>query len=202
LRRWSLTLIRFTEERGGTMIDSIDREVKINLSGLLIRQVEKADLPALEWGNAYLKYRRMFASLYRNAQTGKTLMWIIETPQHEIIGQAFVMLKSSERNAADGTSRAYIFALRVKTAWRNMGIGTHLMHFVEDDLCNRGYKYVTLNVAKDNPDALRLYERLGYQITGSRPGIWSYKDHEGKVQYVEEPAWRMRKRLGLGKGEW
>lgn len=177
------------------MIDSIDRGVKIQLSDLLVRQIEKVDLPALEWGNAYLKYRRMFASLYRNVQAGKTLMWIIETPQREMIGQAFVMLKSSEQNAADGTSRAYIFALRVKSAWRNMGIGTYLMRFVEDDLYQRGFKYVTLNVAKDNPDALRLYRRLGYKITGSRPGIWSYKDHEGKVQYVEEPAWRMTKSL-------
>lgn len=177
------------------MMDSIDRGTKINLSDLLIRLIDESDLPALEWDGAYLKYRRMFASLYRNAQRGKTLMWIIETPQREMIGQAFVMLKSGEREAADGTSRAYIFALRVKPAWRNRGIGTHLMQFVEDDLRKRGYKYIILNVAKENPHALRLYQRLGYKITGSRPGIWSYTDHEGEVQYVEEPAWRMMKHL-------
>jgi ribosomal protein S18 acetylase RimI-like enzyme len=69
------------------------------------------------------------------------------------------------------------------------------MHFIEDDLDRRGFKFVTLNVAKDNPKALRLYRRLGYRIIGSRPGIWSYTDNEGRVQYVEEPAWRMMKRL-------
>jgi ribosomal protein S18 acetylase RimI-like enzyme len=62
-------------------------------------------------------------------------------------------------------------------------------------LKQRGFKFVTLNVAKDNPNALRLYRRLGYRIIGSRPGVWSYKDHYGKIQYVEEPAWRMMKRL-------
>ncbi len=182
------------------MIDSVDMGLAIDLADLMIRQVEKSDLPALEWGQEFLKYRRMFARLYRDAQAGKTIMWVIETPQGGIIGQAFVMLKSSERDAADGDSRAYLFAFRVKSAWRNKGIGTYLMHFVEEDLRNREIEFVTLNVAKDNPQALRLYRRLGYQVTGSRSGLWSFTDHAGVVRHVEEPAWRMMKRL-RGEGE-
>lgn len=177
------------------MIDTVDMGLTFDLAGLVIRQVEETDLTALEWGQEYKKYRRMYASLFRSAQYGRTLMWVVEIPQGEIIGQAFVMLISSERDAADGESRAYVFAFRVKQQWRNKGIGTHLMHFIEDDLDRRGFKFVTLNVAKDNPNALRLYQRLGYRIIGPRPGVWSYKDQEGRVQYVDEPAWRMMKRL-------
>lgn len=70
------------------------------------------------------------------------------------------------------------------------------MNFIEDDLRHRGYKFVTLNVAKDNLDAQRLYRRLGYKVIGSRPGKWSYTDHEGKTHQVNEPAWRMMKRIG------
>ncbi|MDY6866296.1 MAG: GNAT family N-acetyltransferase [Chloroflexota bacterium] len=177
------------------MIDLVDMGLTFDFADLVIRQVEEADLKLLEWGQEYKKYRRMYSSLFRSTQKGKSLMWVVEIPQGEIIGQAFVMLKSSERDAADGESRAYVFAFRVKQPWRNKGIGAYLMHFIEDDLDRRGFKFVTLNVAKDNPKALRLYRRLGYRIIGSRPGIWSYTDNEGRVQYVEEPAWRMMKRL-------
>ncbi len=170
-------------------------EDRIQLTDLTIRQVAKRDLPALEWEGEYWKFRAMFADLYRNTQLGRTLMWLIAVPGGELIGQAFVMLKSGERDAADGKTRAYVFAFRVKSAWQNRGIGSHLMHFVEEDLRQRGFSYVTLNVAKENLPALRLYKRLGYQVTSSRPGIWSYRDPDGVVHHVREPAWRMMKSL-------
>ena len=105
------------------------------------------------------------------------------------------MLHSVENKIADGKNRAYIFAFRVKPAWRNLGIGRHLMQFVEDDLYQRGFRIVTLNVAKENIRAQRLYHRLGYKIFGSSPGVWSYKDHKGEIHHVNEPAWRMSKTL-------
>jgi ribosomal protein S18 acetylase RimI-like enzyme len=54
---------------------------------------------------------------------------------------------------------------------------------------------VTLNVAKDNPRARALYERLGYRVVDQDPGIWSYIDHNGRRQTMIEPAWRMEKTL-------
>ncbi len=162
---------------------------------LIIRQVAEADLPALEWEGDYQKYRRMFASLYKESRAGKTLLWVITLPDGEFIGQAFVMLKSSEREAADGRHRAYLFAFRVKPLWRNRGIGQYLLQYVESDLRERGFTDLTLNVAKDNPAALRLYKRLGYRVIGSKSGNWSYHDHEGRLQHVHEPAWRMIKAL-------
>jgi ribosomal protein S18 acetylase RimI-like enzyme len=161
-----------------------------------IRQVEKEDLPDLEWGGEYAKYRRMYASLYRDTQLGRALMWMIEAQEGEMVGQAFVLLRSSEKAAADGERRAYVFSFRIKPDYRNQGIGTYLMGFIQEDLKKRGYKFITLNVAKENPDALRLYKRLGYKVIGSHPGKWSYTDHEGKTHQVNEPAWRMMKRIG------
>jgi len=177
------------------MSSTSNPETMLALKNLIIRLVEQSDLPALEWDGEYLKYRRMYANLYQNTLVGKTLMWIIQLPQGKIIGQAFVMLKSSKPRAADGIHRAYVFAFRIKPLWRNMGIGTNLMDHIENDLQQRDYQYVTLNVAKENPGALRLYQRLGYTIIGSQPGIWSFKDHTGTIHHVEEPAWRMIKRI-------
>ena len=79
------------------------------------------DLHALEWDGAYQKYRRMYARLFKESQENKVLMWLVEIPLQEIIGQVFVMLNSGERDAADGFTRAYVFAFRVKPHWRNKG---------------------------------------------------------------------------------
>ena len=106
------------------------------------------------------------------------------------------MLKSSlNMEAADGKKRAYLFAFRIRPAWRNRGIGTRMMDHIERDLPRRGFLFVTLNVAKENPGARRLYERLGYKVIGSKPGVWSFRDDEGNIQHMVEPAWRMMKRL-------
>lgn len=172
------------------------RKPVIDPDSLVIRPVTQTDLIALEWEGEFRKYRRMYANIFRNIENGQSLMWMVESPQGEMIGQAFVMLRSSERDAADGVSRAYIFSFRVKPVWRDRGIGSALMAFIENDLAERGFRFVTLNVAKDNPGARRLYERLGYKVTGSKSGIWSFRDDEGQIQHVKEPAWRMMKRMG------
>ncbi len=160
-----------------------------------IRPVTRMDLPKLEWEGLYWKFRNIFADLYRSSLSGRALLWVVthQRPQEELIGQAFVLLKSSERDTADGKSRAYVFSFRVKDQWRNQGIGSYLMAFIENDLRQRGFEYVTLNVAKENLAAQRLYRRLGYRVVGSRPGIWSYRDPDGNLHRVNEPSWRMIK---------
>ena len=177
------------------MTDKPTSPSKIDPQTLTIRLVQKEDLQALEWEGAFQKYRRMYARLYKDSQHGKLLMWLVESPQQEVIGQVFVMLSSGEKDAADGFTRAYVFAFRVKPHWRNKGIGTLLMAHVEQDLVGKGFSFATLNVAKENPAARRLYERLGYKVIKSKPGIWSFRDDAGVIQHVNEPAWRMVKRL-------
>ena len=168
----------------------------LNTSDLLIRKVDRPDLEALEWDGEFLKYRRMYAEIFHTSKAGKSLMWLVELPGVAVLGQAFVLLNSVDVDAADGVSRAYLFAFRVKPQWQNRGIGQYLMQFIEQDLQKRGFRYVTLNVARNNLDAIRLYQRIGYKIIGPRSGLWSYRDHEGRLQQVNEPSWRMMKRIG------
>lgn len=177
------------------MTTSTEEVHQLDINDLVIRPITKTDLRALEWDGAYTNYRRMYADLYQDARTGRVLMWMVESLVGEMIGQVFVMLRSTESTIADGENRAYIFAFRIKPGWRNRGIGCYLMRFVENDLCQRGFSTVTLNVAKDNSRAQHLYRRLGYQVFGSSPGVWSYKDHQGRIHHVNEPAWRMKKNL-------
>ena len=160
-----------------------------------IRHLRKTDLPALEWNGEYTHFRRMYADTYRNATLGRTVLWIAEVLDVGVIGQVFIQLHSSRPELADGFTRAYLFGFRIQPPYRNKGIGSRMMDTVEEDLIERGYLRITLNVAKDNPEARRLYERRGYQVVAEEPGQWSYVDHEGVRREVNEPSWRMEKEL-------
>jgi len=112
-----------------------------------------------------------------------------------IIGQVFIQFICDRPELADGFQRAYLYSFRIQPQFRRAGLGSRVLQVVEKDLCQRGFRYVTLNVAKTNVDAQRLYFRCNYRIVAHEPGVWSYPDQFGVLHNVEEPAWRMEKNL-------
>ncbi len=168
-----------------------------SLALLRIRPLIEKDLPALEWEGEYLHFRRLYRQIYEDTFRGKALMWVAEWHGVGVIGQLFVQLSGIRGELANGVDRAYIFAVRIKPAFRGRGVGTRLLEIVEADLLRRGVQTVTLNVAKDNQEAQRFYRHLGYRIVADEPGRWSYIDHMGRRRYVTEPSWRMEKNLVL-----
>jgi ribosomal protein S18 acetylase RimI-like enzyme len=160
-----------------------------------IRKGRRSDLPSLEWNGAYSHFRRLYREIYEGVERGEALIWVAETPMQGIIGQMFVQLVSSRTELADGAERAYIYGFRIKPEYRGQGLGTMMLDAAEDDLLRRGYLSVVLNVNQDNHEARLLYERLGYLVIAPEPGRWSYTDDLGVVHQVNEPAWRMEKKL-------
>jgi ribosomal protein S18 acetylase RimI-like enzyme len=126
---------------------------------------------------------------------GLSLLWVAELPPQGLIGQVFIQLQCDRPELCNGIDRAYLYSFRVRPAFRNHGIGNLIMDIVEEDLRLRGFDWVTLNVARDNLAAQRLYQRRGYRIVSPEPGRWSYIDDQGHMQEVVEPAWRMEKKL-------
>jgi ribosomal protein S18 acetylase RimI-like enzyme len=59
----------------------------------------------------------------------------------------------------------YVAALEVAPEMQGRGLGTAVMRRVLADAASRGLP-VTLQVLKANEGARRLYERLGFQVTG------------------------------------
>ena len=167
----------------------------MNIYDVKIRAVNKDDLLSLEWDGEYRHFRRLYAEIYQSACSGKAVMWIAELAGSGLVGQLFVQLTSSRSELADGKERAYIYGFRIKPDFRRQGLGRWMMEVAEQDLRKRHFSRVTLNVARDNPDARRLYEYLGYQVVALEPGKWSYIDHQGNRREVHEPAWRMEKNL-------
>lgn len=160
---------------------------------ITIRKMQKSDLPALEWDGEYTRFRDVYLMEFERSQIGSSILWVADLPDHGVIGQLFVQLNAERQELANGHSRAYMYAFRIKPPYRGVGLGTRMMNIMESDLVRRGFNWVSLNVGKTNYSARRLYSRLGYRVVAHEAGRWSYRDEKGILQNVEEPAWRMEK---------
>lgn len=167
----------------------------ILLDQIAVRPVTQADIPAMEWDGEYAHFRKVYADAYQRMQRGHSVLWVAELSGVGLIGQVFIQLICDRPELADGVIRAYLYSFRVRKEYRSLGVGSRIMEVVEGDLRQRGFEYVTLNVARDNPRAQQLYIRRGYHVVAPEPGIWSYPDEKGIWHHVEEPAWRMEKGL-------
>ncbi|WP_337993002.1 GNAT family N-acetyltransferase [Clostridium sp. 'White wine YQ'] len=65
----------------------------------------------------------------------------------------------------------YLHIIAVKEDSRNLGIGKMLLQFFEDT-CFKDYSKLFLVVADFNPDAKRLYEKIGYIEVGAIPSLY------------------------------
>jgi ribosomal protein S18 acetylase RimI-like enzyme len=65
----------------------------------------------------------------------------------------------------NGSFVGYIQTLCVAPEWRNKGIGTELMAFAEQRIFKETPN-VFICVSSFNPRALKLYQRLGYEVVG------------------------------------
>lgn len=166
------------------------------LEQVIIRRLRQSDLPDLEWDGEFTHFRAIYRSAYERSQVGQSVCWVAEHQGRGVIGQLFIQLDSDVTDLADGISRAYLHAFRIRPEYRCEGLGSFMLALAETDLIKRSYKILTLNVTQNNLDAIRLYERYGYHIKGPDAGQWSYPDHEGVWHTVNEPSWRMEKQLG------
>jgi ribosomal protein S18 acetylase RimI-like enzyme len=162
---------------------------------IVIRQVIKRDLPSLEWEGEFSHFRHLFDEAYRLQELGDVLMWVVDLPNFGIIGQLFIQLYGPNQIQTSKTKYAYIYGFRIRPDYRGLGIGSRLLTTVESDLIQRDFKRISLNVARDNEAARRLYERAGFRVVAPEPGIWSYLDEKGRRRFVHEPAWRMEKNI-------
>lgn len=177
-----------------TALDTASMVIQLPIT---IRLAKKADLVRLEWYGQYTHYRHVLRRSYREQKMGRRFMLVADCNGFPI-GCIFIQLKSARRAIADGSQRAYLYSLRVMEMFRGMGIGTRLIQEAEALVMERGFRWTTIAVAKDNPDAQRLYERLGYRIFAEDPGHWSYIDHQGQTRRVHEPCWILEKCLYAG----
>jgi len=164
----------------------------LNLN-IVFRLAERSDLVKLEWGGQYAHFRRMFKETFDDQLMNRRLMLLADLDGYPV-GQIFIQL-DSPAGWLFGGRRGYLYSLRVVDALQRHGIGTALIHEAEQLLSQRAHGTVSIAAAKDNMDARRLYERLGYHVVAEDDGRWNYVDELGRTQQVSEPCWILEKYL-------
>jgi GNAT superfamily N-acetyltransferase len=90
---------------------------------------------------------------------------------------------------------ATIWQLSVDEALRSCGIGTILVHALEQRIRARGLRWAELGVDDNAARPRALYERLGYVACGSEIGSWNQQAPDGTVTRYETTVTLLRKEL-------
>lgn len=122
-------------------------------------------------------------------EAGEVVVMVAEA-NGRVAGRIFVDVDRSGRRGA-----GYLWSLAVDPLLQRAGIGTRLIEHGERLLRQRGLPVARIAVGKDNDEARRLYERLGYVVTSdTRDEWWEYRDDGTRVR-VHEECWMLEKRL-------
>lgn len=145
-----------------------------------IRDVQDEDFPKLLWNEHLQNEWKESIEKDLRERHEQGIIWLVAEEDNEIIGQIMARLNGK-------FGKPYIWALRVKEAHQNKGVGTTLTLEAENKLKQRGAKDVTITVNTDNPDAVRLYKRLNYiQKDKTIVDRWSYPRNGKQVEYDVE----------------
>jgi GNAT superfamily N-acetyltransferase len=106
--------------------------------------------------------REAVATLARIPEYGG--IWLVDSPGGPAGYFALLIGYSLEFHGRYGL----IDELYLEPEWRGQGIGTRIISFAADWCASRGFKTLQLVVGHDNPGALRLYEREGFQAHRER----------------------------------
>ena len=157
-----------------------------------VREATEKDLPALEWGGEFSRFRLVYQRAMKEANRGRQTLLVAECGDN-IVGQLFILFNTVHADPRPVPYTGYLYSFRVKPPFRNQGIGGLLITRAEEILLEKDFRRVLIGVAKINDGARRLYERQGYRIIAEDPGEWSFIDHENQIQRVAEPTYIMEK---------
>lgn len=133
----------------------------MNISDVEIRRLEKAD--EAEACARMMAGSEPWITLGRDYESS---LEIVSDLTHEV----YLALRDGEILgfvviSMIGAFIGYVKSIYTAPEWRNRGIGSKLMSFVEDRIFHEAPN-VFICVSDFNEDAQRLYRRLGYEVVG------------------------------------
>jgi ribosomal protein S18 acetylase RimI-like enzyme len=162
----------------------------------LTRKATEIDVPALEDVTGRDESRRLKAE--GRSHHPENCMLVVEENER-IIGSVFLVFVRPPLwpNTDDPSQLPQLISLVVKKEHRNKGVGTCLIRAVEKEVISRGLTHLYLGVDPiENPGALRLYRRLGFESISQEPYRSTYTNTDDNGDTHEIVEWRidMRKR--------
>ncbi|MBX9739922.1 MAG: ribosomal protein S18-alanine N-acetyltransferase [Beijerinckiaceae bacterium] len=144
-----------------------------------IRKASLDDLDAVERiENAVFSSDQLSRRSLRRYIGAPSAAMIVVRENDAVTGYALIGLRK-------GSKKASLYSIAVDTQHAGRGAGRALLQACEHEARARGCEALTLEVRADNPRAIALYERSGYERAGVEPDY--YEDGAS--------AYRFRKNL-------
>lgn len=151
---------------------------------LHLRAAEPADLDALcSLEQRCFSSDRLSRRRLRHWITASNRELIVAQRDDEVLGYGLVLLHR-------GTRLARLYSLAIAPEAQGLGMGKRLLQALESATAQRGRLYMRLEVAEDNPQAIGLYQSLGYVRFGTLSDY--YDNHQNalrmqkRIRYVPE----------------
>jgi [ribosomal protein S18]-alanine N-acetyltransferase len=136
--------------------------------GLHIEPAETRDADTLAALHAQGFHRGWPSADFASYIAGRdTPVYVACDAKRKIAGFAMLRLAADE---------AELITIAVEPRWRKKGVGRALMDALLTDLRMTPARRLFLEVAADNPAALRLYARLGFTRISERQGYYARPD--------------------------
>ena len=144
--------------------------------GLHIEPAEARDAEALAAIHAQGFHRGWPREDFQSYIAGRdTPVYIACDARRKIAGFAMLRLAADE---------AELITIAVDNRWRRKGIGKALMHALFEDLAMTPARKLFLEVAADNPAALKLYGAHGFRKISERQGYYARLDGQPATAIV------------------
>lgn len=143
---------------------------------VVFRDLLPSDIQELSWsgGPRHLEY--LLDALNKGKDKFEFVCAVIDD---SVIGYGGI---DFEKNTKGG----YLTMFVIKEQYRSMGIGTKLFNEAHKRIRQRGLSLSELSVEKKNPDAKRLYERMGYKVIRQSVEQWEQDTADGVELYSSE----------------
>jgi len=139
---------------------------KLRRAPVRVRIRPAASAAELEWCATLMASSEPWLTLGRSYDVA---LQLLRRPTHEVVvAERAGTLLGFLILTMQGPFPGYVQTVAVDPAHRGQGIGTRLIRWAEERIF-RESPNVFLCVSSFNPDALRLYRRLGYDAVGELP---------------------------------
>ncbi len=108
------------------------------------------------------------AKAAQDPRTGLALLGLLRV---DMIRRLPALLKMQSTIGRIGRNEYYISNVAVYPHHRRSGIGAQLVARARQEAGRAGAEALVLDVETDNPDAQRLYERLGFRVVSQTPAL-------------------------------
>ena len=103
-------------------------------------------------------------------------IYVVRTPEYPVAGFCAFWLVFDE---------IHINNVALRPALRGQGLGTALMHHVFGEARRLGAGRATLEVRASNVAARRLYERLGFYVSGTRRNYYTNPVEDALILWID-----------------